>query len=77
MANYFKQCDCGRYTDVVPCYDCLEKENYKMKAVMLGAIKSIGEARKNLLYPCDINSAAVNLGVAKNDLRRLLEGGGE
>ena len=25
MANYYKQCSCGRYADVVPCYNCLQK----------------------------------------------------
>lgn len=31
MANYYKQCDCKRMTDKVPCYDCLEAENKRLR----------------------------------------------
>ena len=31
MANYYKQCECKRMTDKVPCYDCLEAENKRLR----------------------------------------------
>ena len=32
MAGYYKQCGCGRYADVVPCYNCLWEENKTLKS---------------------------------------------
>ena len=32
MANYYVQCqNCGRYSNVSPCYDCLNQENMQLK----------------------------------------------
>lgn len=33
MANYYSQCDCGRYTDMVPCYYCLLQRVRELEAV--------------------------------------------
>ena len=34
MANYYKQCDCGKFSGADPCYDCIKKENLKLKATI-------------------------------------------
>jgi len=31
MANYYEQCSCGAYCQEEPCYDCLKKENEKLR----------------------------------------------
>ena len=49
MANYFKQCDCGRYANVVPCYDCLWSENKQLREE-LRAIKKINHELEKEVY---------------------------
>ena len=41
MAGYYKQCDCGRYADVVPCYDCLWEENKRLREALSGVRSAI------------------------------------
>ena len=43
MANYYKQCDCKRMTDKVPCYDCLEAENKRLREIANRRIKALEE----------------------------------
>ena len=45
MANYYKQCDCGRYADVVPCYDCLWEENKRLRDTVFYSGDFIGDKK--------------------------------